>query len=209
MKRKILAIAVLLPLSGSAFAEGAYVGAGVLEGHASIPSATGTYSGYAYDFSGDKTRDTGFNLFGGYNFTQNFGVEVGYNYLGNSYSIRGTFGGLPVTSSGMKVYNYYAALTGTLPLSNGFALFAKAGVVRNHMSMSSVCVSSTCVDASSSDNRTQFMFGAGASYAITTNWAAQLEYQNYGKVTQNDVWGTGNSDAAKAYAISLSAKYSF
>jgi OOP family OmpA-OmpF porin len=185
-----------------------YLGFGVLRGSMSLPSVSTTISGVAFTGSADKKTDTGFKLYGGYNFNQNWGIEGGYNDLGDSYSAKGTIGGTPYTITGMKGYNVYFAGTGTLPMTNEFSLFAKLGVASNHTDGGTVTVAGT-TGTVGSETHTDLLFGVGLSYAFTKNWAARLEYENYGKLTGNDVWGTGSSGAIKGSAWNLSAKYSF
>lgn len=205
MKSKVLIASILLSLAGAASADGAYVGVGVLQGYADLPSYSGTISGSSVTLSGDKDTSTGFKLFAGYNFTPNWGVEAGYNDLGNSYSFKGTVNGTPFTSNDIKAHNYYVAVTGTLPLNNQFSLLGKLGWVRNTADLSNVCASGSCVSISSSSSRNQLLYGVGMSYAFTPNWAAQLEYENYGKMTEDEA----GMDTPKASSVALSVKYVF
>lgn len=205
--KTLVASFALLVLTGSAFAQG-YMGFGVMRGSISIPSVTTTVSGVALTGTADKTTDTSFKIYGGYNYNQNWGIEAGYNDLGNSFSIKGTIGGTPYTITSIKSYNVYFAGTGTLPVSNEFSLFAKLGLASNHTDGGKATVGTTTANVGT-ETHTDLLIGVGASYAFTKNWAARLEYENYGKLTGNDVWGTGGSGAFKGSAWNLSAKYSF
>jgi OOP family OmpA-OmpF porin len=211
MKTKIIAASIaLLGFSGSAFAQG-YLGVGVVGGKMDLPGVSTTISGVAVTGSADKTSDTGFKLFGGYNFTPNWGIELAYNDLGNSYSAKGvvsTVPPVPFTVTGLKGSNWTLAGVGTLPLSNEFSIFAKAGVAWNHSSGGAVNAAGFSM-GNGSDNRTSAMFGVGANFNFTKNWAARLEWEDYGKATKDDVWGTGGTGAAKASAWTLSLKYAF
>lgn len=206
MKTTLGIAAVLLSLTGTAYAGSPYVGLGVLEGFADIPSFSGTFGGYPVSLSGDKKTDTGYTVFAGYNVTRYWGAEVGYNDLGSQYTIKGVFNGTPFKSGGIRAYNYYAALTGTLPLYQHFALHGKLGWVDNHIKASNVCVSGAgCVDVSSSSSHSDVLYGVGVSYAVTSQWLAQLDYANYGKMEKSDQ----GFDAIKGSSVSLSAKYCF
>jgi len=208
MKMKIIVASVaLLAVSGSAYAQG-YLGFGVLRGNISVPSMSGSVGGVAVTGSGDNTSDTGFKLFGGYNFTPNWGAEAAYNDFGNSYSMKGTIGAVPYSVSGSKAKNWSLAGVGTLPLSNEFSVFGKLGWAWNDSNGGTATSAGTSVTLGS-NRRSQPLYGVGASYAFTKNWAGRLEYEDFGKVTQDDVWGTGGSGAIKANAWSLSVKYSF
>lgn len=196
--------------AGVAFASGAmaqgYVGVGVGQGHASLPSTSTTVLGLAFTGAADKTSDTAYKLYGGYQFTPNWGFEVGYNDLGNKYSVTGSYGGLPYVAD-YKMDNLYFAATGTWPLQGGFSLLGKLGVVDNKVSGGSICSGATCASFGVSDSNTDVLFGIGAQYAFMKGWAARLEYENYGKVSK-DVWGTGAGDL-KADAWNLSVNYAF
>ncbi len=198
----------VLGLMGTASAQSAYVGIGVGEGHMTVPSVSTTFLGLPVSGSGDKTTDTAWKLYGGYNFTPNWGVEIGYNDFGNRYSLHGNIGASPFTVNDVKADNWYLAGTGTLPLGSNFALFAKLGWARNHSDGGSACVAGACLSVGS-ENRSEVMYGIGASYSFTKNWAAQLEYEDYGKMSNDDFWGTGGSGSIKGTAWTLSAKYSF
>jgi OOP family OmpA-OmpF porin len=164
-----------------------YLGVGAGQAHASVPSLNTTVLGLPVTASATKSNDTSYKIYGGYQFTKNWGVEVGYNDLGNGYNVNFNFAGLPGSGS-VKIDNWYVAGTGTLPLGDRFSVFAKLGAVANHSDV---------------------LVGVGAQYAFTRNWSARLEYEDYGKVSSDDVWGTGGSGSVKANAWYLSAKYSF
>lgn len=184
-----------------------YIGGGIGEGHGSVPSLNTTIFGIPVRGSGDKTRDTSYKLYGGYQFTPNWGLELGYNNLGNKYSSKIEFLGLSA-SIPAKVDNWYLAGTGTLPLGSGFSLLGKLGIVRNNTVGGDICLAGTCVSAGSS-HRTQPLIGVGGAYDFTKNMAVRLEYEDYGKITGDDVWGTGGSGAIKASSWNLSLKYAF
>ena len=79
--------------AGLAFASGAnaqsYVGIGVGQGHARMPSVSTSVLGPAFTGAASKDNDTAYKLYYGYQFTPNWGIEIGYDDLGNnSYSIR-------------------------------------------------------------------------------------------------------------------------
>lgn len=184
-----------------------YLGVGAGQAHTSVPSLNTTVLGLPVTASATKTNDTSYKIYGGYQFTKNWGVEVGYDDLGNGYNVDFTIAGLSGNGS-VKIDNWYVAGTGTLPLGDRFSVFAKLGAVANHSSLGNVCVAGACVPGGS-DNHTDVLVGAGVQYAFTRNWSARLEYEDYGKVSSDDVWGTGGSGSAKANSWYLSAKYAF
>lgn len=194
-------------LASSASAQQAYLGVGFGQGHASLPSVSTSFMSVAFTGAADKTSDTAYKIYGGYQFTPNWGVEVGYNDLGNKYSFNGAWGGVPYSGT-YKMDNWYVAATGTLPLQGGFSLIGKLGVSANKAS-GGVCVAPLGCASLGSDSKTDVMAGIGAQYTFMNHWAARLEYENYGKITSDDAWGTGNSGALKADAWNISVNYAF
>ena len=90
---------------------------------------TGIGAGWAYghdlnDFGKDADKDaTALSLFGGYNFNDNFGAELGYLYAG-----KGGVDGVDFKTQG-------ATLSGLarLPLGDIFSVFAEGGAYFNHV----------------------------------------------------------------------------
>jgi OOP family OmpA-OmpF porin len=118
MKKHLLAalvtFAFAFPLA--AHAAGPYVGinAGSVEHKLSVESDAA------------KENKTGFKLYGGYGFTENFGVELGYAHLGK---VNASFDdGFDNGSLSYKAHAIYLAGTATLPWTPQFSLFAKAGI---------------------------------------------------------------------------------
>lgn len=194
-------------LASNALAQQYYFGVGFGQGNASVPSVNTSFGGVAFSASSDKTTDTAYKLYGGYQFTPNWGVEVGYNDLGNKYSLKETEAGISSTVT-YKMDNWYVAATGTLPLQGGFSLFGKLGLSANKVSGTELCTAGVC-EGLGSESKTDVMAGVGAQYTFMNHWAARLEYENYGKMTGDDVWDTGSSGAVKADAWYLSVNYAF
>jgi OmpA-OmpF porin, OOP family len=179
----LLGAAFALPLAAQA--EGAYVG------------INGGRAENKLSFEGESDKDHGdaYKLYGGYEFTKNFGVEAGYAHLAK-WSESDVDG-----SVSYKPSSVYVAATGTLPLNDQFSLFAKAGVARNH---ASVRVSIAGLGSGSdSFNHTTAMFGVGAAYNFTKNFAVVAEYENFGKVLDEE------GVTIKANMLSIGARYKF
>jgi len=194
-------------LASSAHAQQFYLGAGFGQGNVSVPSVSAIVLGTPFTGAADKTKDTAYKLYGGYQFTPNWGVELGYNDLGNKYSIKGLDAGIPYGAT-YKLTSWYVAATGTLPIQGGFSLIGKLGASGNKTSGGDVCALGVC-EGLGSESKTDIMVGVGAQYTFTKGWAARLEYENYGKMSTDDVWGTGDSGALKADAWYLSVNYTF
>ncbi|GGI19432.1 outer membrane beta-barrel protein [Oxalicibacterium faecigallinarum] len=190
MKKQMLAVLVgaMMALPVVASAQTSYVGINVgnAKQKVGIEDATGSI----------KDSSTGYKIYGGYNFNQNLGIEGGYVSFG-----KGKVAYDDGTASGevqSKPRALYAAVTGNLPLSNAFALTAKAGVAFNR-----VKVHDTGYGDSVSESRTTPMFGVGASYGFSKNIAVVVEYENFGKVAK------GEGLYLKANLISAGVRYSF
>jgi OmpA-OmpF porin, OOP family len=144
--------ASMLALSAPAFAQGQsdagwYVG--------------GSYGKTSYSLSGAPAgvddSDTGFKIFGGFQFTKHWGAEAGYIDFGKA------------TASGLGdvgVTAFTFAGTGTLPLGENFALLGKVGLGMWDSSGS----------ASSGDNGTDVYFGVGARYSFNKNLSLVVDY---------------------------------
>ncbi|MYM26989.1 outer membrane beta-barrel protein [Duganella sp. CY15W] len=184
MNKIVIALIAALAAPLAAHAEGAYVGGNI--GRAEQKADIASYS--------VKESTTAYKVYGGYNYTKNFGAEVGFADLREAEK---TINGARISS---KPQSLYVAATGTLPLDDQFALFAKVGVARNHVKMD---VSSKFGSANGSDNRTSPFIGVGASYALNKNISFVAEYENFGKVAKD---GSSN---IKADFLSVGVRYAF
>src|SRR5262245_18727725 len=71
-------------------------------------------------------KNTGYKIFGGYEFNQYFGVEVALMDLGKAkYS--GSFLGTPVAGGKVEVVGLNTSAVGIIPVSQNFSLFGKLG----------------------------------------------------------------------------------
>lgn len=170
------------------------------------------------DQQGGATTNTGtgsgtsWKLYGGYQFTPNWGVELQYADLAkyqNSYS-------LPATNSwGVgtnKLSAWSLAGTGTWPINDAFSLHAKAGVafVRNDYSFSGSGPSYLAGD-SGSDHSTNLTLGLGAKYKINRNFAIRFDYENFGRVGQvtNNLTIPGRTGEANPSLLSAGVQVNF
>lgn len=154
--------------------------------------------------------DTGFKLFGGYKFNQYFGVEGGYNYLGQ-YTASPT-AGASVGKAVVKTDAWNIFAVGTAPLPAGFSLFGKLGVSSNYskMNFSSNGGAFLTNDAGTS-RKTSFAWGVGGGYAFNTNVSIRLEYEDFGKAgeTNNGFTTAGKTSDSKPRLISAGVVYTF
>jgi len=126
----------------------------------------GSYGMTTFDISGVPAgvsvddSDSGFKIFGGFQFTKNWGAEVGYVDFGKAGI--GGFGDIGVTALTL-------AGTGTLPLNESFSLLGKVGMANWDASGS----------ASSGDSGTDLFYGIGARYNFNKNLSVQVEFETF------------------------------
>jgi OOP family OmpA-OmpF porin len=185
IKQIAIRASLLVAFTGVFFASPAsaqwYVGAGVGAGQAKL-SNNGTVQG-------NDSHETSGKIFGGYQFTPNWGIEGQYVYLGK-YDV--TNGG---GSGSYKPESWGLAATGTIPLSNNFYLMGKLGAAFNRLRDSNF----------SGGNKTDLLAGVGAGYNFNANWGIRAEYENFGKITKNN----NNGGDIKGDNWTVSVKYSF
>lgn len=187
MKKQLFAAVVGAALAFPLFAqaEGIYAGANI--GRAELKVS-------ADQEVSRKDNDTGYKVYAGYDFTQNFGAEAGYVDFGK---LSQNFDGM---KSAIKNHAFYVAATGTLPLNEQFSLFAKAGVAQNRAKLT---VSALNFSDSESHNKTSALFGIGAAYHFDKKLSLVAEYENFGKVASED------GAKLKADLLSIGLRYKF
>lgn len=180
-----LAVVALLvcPWVHAAPVTGWYLGAGVGESRAKIDEDRIGKSlrdaGFTTVTFNNDERDIGFKLFSGYQFTPNFALEGGYFDLGKFGFTANT---VPASSlSGtMKVQGVNLDLVGTLPFTEKFSGFARAGV--NYAESTGNFSGSGLIRPSSSDPSSKganYKYGLGLQYAFTPALAVQTEMERY------------------------------
>jgi OOP family OmpA-OmpF porin len=193
MKSSRVIAAVVLVLSGlfaasQASAQGFYVGGSVGKSDIDDEVASGLITAGSVDGS-----DTGLKIFGGYQFNQNFGLEVAYVDLGEA-SYSGTFSGLPVTGGKVEISGLNVSAVGTFPVSPSFAVFGKVGLFAWDAEASDVTGG---VPFSASDDGTDISYGIGVSYNFTKNLSARAE------------WEAFKTDPADASLLSIGLAFKF
>lgn len=184
--KHITAIAMIAALAAplAVQAEGYYVGGNI--GRAEQKADL--------DIVSIKESTTAYKLVGGYNYTKNFGAEIGYVDL-REVSISGN--GAKATS---KPSAFYVAATGTLPLNEQFSVFGKLGIATAHEKVTATVGRDSL---SGSENRTTPYISVGASFLLNQNVSFVAEYENFGKVAKD-----GNVNV-KADMFSAGVRYSF
>jgi len=211
MKMNLIKLVGLLGLlTGAVFSSTAsaqfYLGAGAGESHISGADGSTVVAGVPATGTGGNKWQGMWKLYGGYQFTPNWGVEGQYSDLGRrTYNVQL---GAPINLGGsakFKTDEWGLAATGTLPLSNGFSLLGKLGATRNHVGGGNLTIAGIPF-ATGGSNKTSLLAGIGAGYDINKNFGVRLEYENYGKISSNGFLG---NSSVKADSVSISLKYSF
>jgi OOP family OmpA-OmpF porin len=187
--KKLLVVAALAStfMATSAFAQG-YIGFGL--GSANVRGTNSTVGAVSVT-GGDSSKGSA-KIYGGFQFTPNWGLEAQYSDLGSrNYTV--TNAGV-VTTGSARSSQYSLAGTGTLPMGNSFALIGKLGVSANRAGYPG------------SNNKTSVMAGVGVSYSITPRLAVRLEYEDFGKFSDNNGFGGGS---IRATNTSLNLQYAF
>jgi opacity protein-like surface antigen len=157
-----LALAALLAAAPTQ-AQQAYVGASAGLSRFEVDTAGASSS---------DTSDVGYKLYGGALFGEHFGVEAALFDLGKA-SGSGTLPGFGPVGVSAKVRGASLAGLASLPLGDA-SVFAKAGVAYVRASVDATVAGQT---ASASESSLQPMVGVGASYAITPQVAARIEWE--------------------------------
>lgn len=193
MKRKMLAILVLTSMASTAMADGFY---GALD----IGQSKARDMCSATNFGGNtscSTTATAYRIGGGYNFSQNFGVEVNYADLGNVN---------PVSSPGYdqstKATTLQAAAVGYLQIANGFSLIGKLGIAQTKFKQ-------TWNTGSSSASDTNLAYGVGAQYDFSESLAARAQYEDFGNVGALPITATSGTGRSKVSLLSAGLVFKF
>lgn len=157
-KNKLLSTALVAVIaSAAAFGaqaadKGFYAGAGV--GQSFVDEG-------AYD-----DEDTAFSVFGGYQFNRYFGLEGGY----------ADFGKLESRGAGpeLEASSVYLTAVGTLPITDKFSAYAKAGIQRWDLD-----TAIPSVVGNSDDSGTDPTYGLGVQYRFTDHVALRGEYSRF------------------------------
>lgn len=185
MKKNVLfALIAALAAPLAAHAEGAYVGGNVGRAEQKLD-----LDGFSL-----KDHETAYKVYGGYNFTQNFGIEGGVADLREAEK---SGNGARVSS---KARSLYVAATGTLPLNEQFALIGKVGAAYSHVKVRG---SMPGYSVGGSDDQASPYASVGAAFVLNKNISFVAEYEYFGKIAKD---GDAN---IKANLVSAGVRYSF
>src|SRR5512133_2597884 len=136
-------------------------------------------SGFATSSISSDDRDSGYKLFGGYQFNRNWALEGGYFDLGRFGFTANTVpaGSL---SGNIKLRGVNLDAVGTLPITEKFSAFGRVGVnyaeARDTFSGSGAV---SVINANPSKREANLKFGAGLQYDFTPSLGMRLEAERY------------------------------
>lgn len=192
MNKLILAIAASLVAVGAAQAQTLTPSAAAAAASFTPHAYVGVGAAIADNQLSDDYRVTP-KIFGGYEFTPNWGIEAGYTYFNTRDRSWGVFNGID-TSISVKGYSSYVAGKYTIPVTDRFAAYGKLGVSHSERK------SSSNEWGSYTERDTGLYGGLGVQYKLNEHVSAIGEYERYGKDKQS---------GAKADVITVGLKYGF
>jgi OmpA-OmpF porin, OOP family len=139
--------------------------------------------------------DTGFKVYGGYQFTPNLAVEFGYVDLGE-VTASGTDSFLGTTSVLIEASGFTLAAVGTIPLGDRFGLLGKAGFFRWDVDASAT--SSVFGSASDNETGTDLFLGFGGFMNLGKNLSLRVEWERFMDVGDEDTTGSTDVDLLSA-----------
>lgn len=124
---------------------------------AAAPAFADMYVGAGLGKSDTDSSERSWKMYVGKQFTQTWGLEVGYTDLGQLRN--------------ENVNAWSLAGTATVPFGGNWSMFGKLGVSRNKASYPGATT------------RTSTLYGIGGSYALSQNMGLRLEYEDFGRLS--------------------------
>ena len=139
-----------------------------------------------------EDTDIGYRHFGGYRFTRNWGVEVGYSDLG-----RGNEGVEPGflahQKSGTQTSAWTLAGTGVMPLGNAFAIQGRLGFSVATPD-ATLMAPGAGIGSAFPRYRPAVLWGFGGQYDLSSRIGLRVDYNNFGRLgdeqngARSDLW---------------------
>jgi OOP family OmpA-OmpF porin len=129
----------------------------------------------------ERDRDTGYKLFGGYQFNRNFAVEAGYFDLGNFGYTASTVPAGTLTGD-VRIKGLNLDLVGTLPVTERLSVLGRVGVITarstGHFSSTGAVVM-PFANRDPRERSTGPKIGVGLQYAFSDRLALRAEAERY------------------------------
>lgn len=179
-----------------------YVGGNIGKSKASLDDAriTGRLlsEGFTTTSLSDDKSDTGFKVYGGYQFNKVFALEGGYFDLGKFGYTANT---LPAGTlrGDIKVHGLNLDLIGSIPVGDWFSVFARAGVIGAEAKDRFTGTGAVSViDPNPKKRAVSYKFGAGLGLDFTPAFGMRVEAERY---RINDA--VGNKGDIDLYSVGL------
>lgn len=136
--------------------------------------------------------DIGYRHFGGYRFSRNWAVELGYSDLGRGNE--GEPGPQTTQKYGLQTSAWTLAGTGILPLGQSFSLKGRLGLSMATPDATLSGASSSAVGSALPRYRPSLSWGFGGQYDLTGTVGLRVDYNNYGRLAddpngeRSDLW---------------------
>lgn len=124
---------------------------------AAAPASAEMYFGAGLGKSDTDSSEKSWKVYVGKQFTQTWGLELGYTDLGQLRNA--------------DVESWSLAGTATVPFGERWSMFGKLGAARNKASYPGA------------GHKTSTLAGIGGSYALNQNLGLRLEYEDFGKLS--------------------------
>lgn len=179
----LAALAVITSQFAMADDTGWYAGANVGQSRAKIDderiSRNLLGSGFTSISINDDDRDTGYKIFGGYQFNKNFALEGGYFDLGK-FGFTATTVPAGELNGNIKLKGLNLDAVGILPITEKFSAFGRVGVNYAEAKDSFTGTGAVRVTNPNPSKRdTNYKFGLGVQYALTESLAVRAEVERY------------------------------
>ncbi len=173
-----------------------YIGGGIGQGRAEVNDERVTRPLFGTGLTATNiTRDnhhTAYKLFGGYQFNQNFALEAGYFNLGK-FGFSANTVPLGTFSGQVKIQGFNVDLIGTLPLSERFSVFARAGAQAAKTGDTySGNRPVSAFNPSPSKREVNYKAGVGLQYEVNPSFLVRAEAERYR--ISDTVGRKGNAD---------------
>ncbi|MDP2144758.1 MAG: OmpA family protein [Gallionella sp.] len=167
---------------------GWYIGGNIGQSRATIDDARITSNllggGFTTTSIVDDNRDSGYKLFGGYQFNENLALEAGYFDLGQfgyTANVATVLAGTPGTLTGrIRLKGVNIDAIGILPISEQFSVFGRVGLnyaqARDNFTGTG---SANVLNPNPSKSDTNYKFGLGLQFNFTEALAMRLEAERY------------------------------
>ncbi|MCX7171240.1 MAG: OmpA family protein [Proteobacteria bacterium] len=179
----LLALAVIASPYAVADDSGWYGGINIGQSRAKIDDpriTSGLLSGgFATTSINDDNRDTGYKLFGGYQFNRNFALEGGYFDLGRFGFTANTIPAGTLNGT-IKLKGLNLDLVGTLPITDKFSVLGRIGMnyaeAKDNFSGTGLV---RVLNPNPSKSKANYKAGLGLQYAFNESVSMRLEAERY------------------------------